>query len=759
MIPKHTTPRDKGRRAHAPYNFIPLPNVVVPAQPLPDQNTYHSDRKTGQIVCRLETKTPLFTRGAVRRALFQRYNQLNLESLKTAVEVRAYADFFRYDENGQPVISGSSLRGLIRAMCEVIGYAKVQWVTDKELIYRAVGSISSVGDMYRERFFGKPSQGMVDGQPTFIIQYPASWVHGGYLRRIGSDWFIQPARLDSYGSSFAHVDYHACQAAGLMNGNNYSPAKRRIWIAPPRRVLTSRRRYGSQWISFQFVETNEIEDDQGQANPPQPGWVRGTLVMSHHFGTPSSQHSKHRHVVIYEQDDGADSLEVADELMAQLKADEELSRKRDHEPRKIAHQNGAPVMYMVDPQNEKKVIFLGPTKMFRLPYKWSPLDFVPEELRDEQVIDLAEAVFGFVRSATPQRDETSEQAKQRAYAGRVFFSDARLLKDIVEQPLATPKVLSAPKPTSFQLYLVQDAANDNGQTRGKYLFHYDVDPAKLRTVIRGIKQYWHQDEAWAQEHLSTRSESFTVNDLPNQQKKSLTVIRPVPAGAEFEFRMRFENLTPEELGLLLWALQLPPEQNLCHHLGMAKPYGLGTVKITPHLFLENRQERYNSLFSTDPGGSHTWSGLCQPQAQDAEDDAQPYLTAFEAYVIRALPDDLRQDGLAGQPRIQDLVAMLRFPGPEDVEYGEIQGPESDMFKHRKVLPTPREVMGQTAMPQPVRTVSPQPEPRRPEREELPRDNPDPDATRRANNFMSELNRLWDERDKKEQKKKKGKKKR
>lgn len=686
VIPKHQTPRESERRSRAPYNFIPLPDKVVEAQDLPDQNDYVPGRLSGKIVCQLETKTPLYTRGALRPDFFKRFEQVRLETLQNDAELREYATFFRYDEHGAPVISGSSLRGMARGLAEILAYGKVQWVTDKKLIYRAVGAISSVGDYYRRRFFGANKDVQMSGKTVTQIEYPARWVRGGYLRIVRSDWFIQPAAEDAHGNSFIHVNYDDCAAAGLMGAVRYGPDGRldnrstyrpdaiAVQVQPAPHAWTNPNRYGGRLFSFCLAQTSMIQRD---GNILPPGWMRGKLVLSHHFGPRADRHPKHRNIVIYHPDPNKagkqDWLPLSDEQVALLKEEDRLPRNSNQQPRSHWLADGSPVMYMVDDQDQ--VVCLGPTKMFRLPYLHTPLDYVPAKLRDPHMIDMAEAVFGFVRGDAPPPGESDEQAKRRAYAGRVFFGDAKLQKAAAPQPVVLLDVLSSPKPTSFQHYLVQQAAGDNTVTRGKDLKHYDDDSAGM--AIRGSKQYWHQSTATAASHMRPVG---GLADLSVEERKSRTVAQPVGQGAQFEFCVRFENLTREELGMLLWSLELPADEGYAHRLGMAKPLGLGSVKITPALYIDDRAARYTSLFNATSTG---WSG----EPVEVPDRAQ-YVRDFEAYVMQAL-------GKASQPfaaeeRIQHLLAMLRLSGPpaDAIRYSTLDERE---FQEHKVLPLPCEV--------------------------------------------------------------------
>ncbi|HEY9612495.1 MAG TPA: hypothetical protein V6C93_24285, partial [Allocoleopsis sp.] len=74
MIPKHIDQVQDERRAVAPYNFVELPEIIVPAEPLPANNCYHEysehkdnevntlkiKRHTGKIECTITTSSPLY---------------------------------------------------------------------------------------------------------------------------------------------------------------------------------------------------------------------------------------------------------------------------------------------------------------------------------------------------------------------------------------------------------------------------------------------------------------------------------------------------------------------------------------------------------------------------------------------------------------------------------------------------------------------------------------------------------------------------
>ena len=55
-------------------------------------------------------------------------------------------------------------------------------------------------------------------------------------------------------------------------------------------------------------------------------------------------------------------------------------------------------------------------------------------------------------------------------------------------------------------------------------------------------------------------------------------VRPWAKGSTWRFEIRFDNLNELELGMLLYALN--PAEGFRHKIGMGKPLGLGSVKLT-----------------------------------------------------------------------------------------------------------------------------------------------------------------------------------
>jgi len=75
MIPHHSNPSIPNRIAHAPYNFVPLPQNVVPVcYKIPAHDRYVENAHTGYLNCVLTTLTPTYIRAALNPDFFAQWN-------------------------------------------------------------------------------------------------------------------------------------------------------------------------------------------------------------------------------------------------------------------------------------------------------------------------------------------------------------------------------------------------------------------------------------------------------------------------------------------------------------------------------------------------------------------------------------------------------------------------------------------------------------------------------------------------------------
>lgn len=654
MIPKHNNPQElsTGRYgefwAHAPYNFVPLPEKVVAAEGVPDQDRYSG--QSGYIDCTLVTQSPLYTRSAMTAAFFEASGEKSFHELSDEEKVER-ARFFTIGDPDQPIIPGSGLRGMVRALVEIVSFSKVQPVTNDPLIFRSVGDTTSLGNYYRSRLMHLDGDGYDQGKRFF--KYTPLML-AGYVVKDGSQWFIQPAQKIG-GTTFARVFKREIPSnlKPWHGTHNAHP----IWVKLGAYDYQNVR---GGLIKLKFLPVLEVSASK------KDGFQEGVLAIS------GEMDKKAREAVFFPPDTSARSIAISDELLSayrdQISAEQEVLLGKDG-----ALKHGQPVFYLME---KGRLVFFGHAMMFRLPYSRSPKQFVPDDLQTSKITDLAEAIFGYVPDGkTDKRD---------ARAGRVFFQDARLLPQqtdiwLSDRPI-TPRILGSPKPTTFQHYLTQQQPDQ--VPTGKYdkqnnprmelrLDHY-ASPPPHETVIRGSKLYWNKG------NVSLAAIQEMDQDKVKKAIKQYTLIQPVKAGVRFKFRIYFENLTEVELGALLWVLRLPTGHR--QKLGMGKPLGMGAVEITPELHVFDRVSRYTQLLA-----DQQWFGGT-PLARNEGDFTQ----AFEDYVLGHIDPKDRGSagGLRNVPRLQMLLEMLKWPGPDPklTQYMTID-PVNE-YKERPVLPDP-----------------------------------------------------------------------
>ena len=653
MNPKHHNPtkkRPKGGWAHAPYNFIPLPEkvVTVDTETIPCHDIFAE--KTGYIDCAMETRSPLYTRCALNPEFFREWSD-NIRGLMQDNDARnEYAQFFHLDDAHTPVIPGSSLRGMVRTLVEIVGYGKMQWVTDEPLVFRAVGDTTSLGNYYRGHLLIQEENDKNSFTPLMLA---------GYLEKQGSRWFIRPAQTID-GTTFARIrieqipngkpeEWHDCKNAC------------RLWVRLGK--------YDYQPVRGGFIHLKYTPVLEARAQDT-PEFQEVVLARS------GPMNSKKREVVVFPPDPSAHLIEISDDLVRAYR-DQLTQGQQSLLGAEGALKPHQPIFYLIE---NDELVFFGHLMMFRLPYNRSSLDLVPKNLRAIDSIDLSEAIFGFVSQG--------KQNTLQSRSGRVFFTDAHLEPQQfgVLETEVTPKILSGPKPTTFQHYLTQqqpdavDSGKRDKQGNPKMelrLDHY-ASPPPHETVIRGHKLYWHRGPIGI-EKVREKSEVDWKTD------KQHTTIRPVKAGVRFRFRIYFENLCDYELGTLLWVLTLPGEENkdYCHSLGMGKPLGMGAVKITPTLYLSDREGRYCQLF--DEAGWY--------RGERQETDTQQFIRAFEDFVLRKIDQQERGQAqfLRDVERIKMLLKMLEWQGPDRrlTEYMTIE--PTNEYKERPVLFDPLKI--------------------------------------------------------------------
>ncbi|MGB4704146.1 MAG: TIGR03986 family CRISPR-associated RAMP protein [Candidatus Saccharicenans sp.] len=589
----------------APYNFVPLDERVIAAQEIPFLNCYHKNRMTGYIELEITALTPVY----IRDTLFGE------EIKKKADSDKSNNPFFGsnfYSPGGLFRIPGSSLRGMIRTIVEILSFSKLIFFDrDKKFSYRALAD-KSVD--FRKQYSTK----MIAGNKENGYRPRAK---AGYLKKEGMNYFIVPA-IELEGVQYFRVEEDDVIKAGVIsermsNFDHYTcekhkEIKEQQQGSCPKCGLHLKEVYvGNPAYKSGFKPVKFKYDSPGRYDHSVPLYyskvvkiwnlddatapadsVDGVLVMTGWMQGRLGKKGKHMHWVIGPASN--EKLKIPDEVIKNYEGDIGRDGEKNIDIIKELEKNPEtkiPCFYL---EENGKIKSIGNTAFFRISYEKSLKEFVPEKHKEFDIIDMAEAIFG--------SDIITE--KRNSIAGRVFFEDAFLISDLQSVLMAeeTPKILSSPKPTTFQHYLKQN--HDN-------LYTYDgkIEGLKTyndKTVIRGYKLYWHRSgNGWIEKNKNE------ISKHPTQYTK-ICAIKP---GAKFKGRIRFENLSRVELGALLSALNLP--EGCAHKLGMGKPLGLGSVKIESKVFLSDREGRYK-LFQKE------WNGL----KALGDEDTQKYIKAF-----------------------------------------------------------------------------------------------------------------------------------
>lgn len=380
-----------------------------------------------------------------------------------------------------------------------------------------------------------------------------------------------------------------------------------------------------------------------------PGWRQGTMLCT---GRPVGRVPNGLYL-FPEEDLQAESIPISEADVLSYQADWE-NRKNVLKPKEF---------WALPKEGEAKPVFFlsyeghtyfGMTKMLRVGCRYPLSHGLPPRHREyteqsELVLDYPHAMLGYA-------------GKNCAYRSRVSVGDFRLEGPGQVLP-GIKTVLGGPKASFYPTYVAE----------GK---NYNQEDFRLR----GHKLYWHKEEAKA--------------DAPaNGNERVATTLYPLDKGSVFHGVIRYRNLHPDELGLLLWCIRLEP--GCFHGIGMGKPYGFGRVKATIRRLVEWDAE---ALYC--PEGLAGAAG----ETSNPEDAIETYIRTYDRYVSAALnlKKPKKEPSLRGCPEIQDFFYLRgAIRGGEAVGYMAM--PDFSMCSALPDVETERKNTAATAQPEPEPT--------------------------------------------------------
>lgn len=590
--------QENKKKATAPYNFVPLPGKAVESplgEALPKDKDGIPDYSKYKEYIKDHIK---------KNDAHDGYLSFEIETLTPLFIGDGTGKFFAPD--GTPVIPGSTIRGMIKNYMKILTCGtmiKREDITERQLYFRDCASGNALNEYYKKRF------GEEKAQP-------------GFLAKKDGKYYIYEADATDYKfSQYADEDDAFVQpeedASLMFNKSSYC----------------------------EYTLTNGLCVQSGYFDGKKHYYKFNRVLWQKCYEVPENVLQSYRN----------DSSRKGTDLLKYAKNDDSEKIKL-HSILKFFDGNNAhgltflmPCFYVIE---NNEIAHFGAQENYRIQYKDSVFDRIPDTVNQENIIDFADSLFG----------------RKEFFAGRLYFEDAGItdrslrLKDPEQS-----KVLMTPNPTSFQLYLEQPKENpgsENKKKRKRPLFHWDSD-----TVIRGYKLYWHKKNYdWkgvAGESDWEQSEGY--------------IMQPVPAKTVFKGRIRFKNLTDIEIGALISVLSLGDSKfsDGRFKIGMGKPLGMGSIDLRClDKKIINSTTRYSTLFDIN--------GKWETSLEDI--DVLKCVQDFKYYISKKTTESDYNIVLSA---LNAMMSWKKVPNPQDIAYMPVG---DDRFKDRIPLPHPEDVI-------------------------------------------------------------------
>ena len=322
---------------------------------------------------------------------------------------------------------------------------------------------------------------------------------------------------------------------------------------------------------------------------------------------------------------------------------------------------GGELLYVELDSNEN-VLDMYPVMISRKQYHTSVLDLLPDHLKQPKSYDdlcPASRLFGWVKG----NDSSDSNDTRNSYKSRISFSDAILNKDTFKGTIGqTLGILGTPKPTAVPMYL-RSSDDSASSLKGKYIKKgYDQEAV----TIRGRKMYL--------------SHSKVQTKSADPSKFNRTVKDALVKGNQFTFEIKVNDLSPSELGAILWCLEL--DKGMHHRLGYGKPFGFGQVTIQVESFEEFQMQNYYSTWNynaiqVEKGSLEDYQTTFKKEMEDAFDHQFYEITQIEDLCAILTPREERfpieyPRPLKSQDNFKWFVNNKRVPkGNKTLQFNEV----------------------------------------------------------------------------------------
>jgi CRISPR-associated protein (TIGR03986 family) len=415
-------PTDGNRAGRAPYNFVPPPTKLrLDATIPPTADRYHDKHNSGEILLNITAETDFYIRGMWELSQF-----VNPPSnMETDVKDQT-RPFFQGKR-----LPGSSLRGLIRSLVEILSDAPLDPLSRQRFAFRTLGGSADTS-----------SKTFEPCHQTWTARIKNA--RGGYLVPGSGDtgWKIVPAQtIKGLGTFCKFPD------------STFDEPPAAVRFPTPITPTTG-------YDQAPEASCCKTSNESGFSALPHQGWrIR------------SGQIEKKCHQwIIYEPDHPNKAVSISE---TSVRIHREAGLTTWVEEWRASCPDGIPCFFS---QIEGEVWF-GPTRNFKIP-SMIRVDEANPAPRPSPITgwDLAQAIFGRLKGKNANGART-----------RVFFEDAFLTSGDVSKTERIETVFGQPKPTTFQHYLQQPS----WLQQDSIPWSRDGQPPE-KARLRGLKMYWHR---------------------------------------------------------------------------------------------------------------------------------------------------------------------------------------------------------------------------------------------------------------------------
>ncbi len=461
--------------------------------------------------------------------------------------------------NGEYFIPATTIKGMVRSVLEIMSFGKMDQVDDRKYSWRDLSN-ENYSKRFTRDFHSEPK------------------VKAGFITEDHStgNWYLIPA-------SMARIEQ--CEL-----GDDFGVDKKLLSAVNKYKYWESMGEALERDFSIKGPDTKVFEKQCGKfkrARMDSMGSTRGTLVFTGQIKPRNKggegkhgKGNKHLEFVFFDEDK-KNKKQISEKMRRDFILNHSKERNKDNHKQsmsaneewgfwknKLAAGKYMPVFWL--PDDSGNVESFGLAMLYRLPFKYSVKDL----LSDEHTVnkpDLAEVIFGSI-------------SKGINLKGRVQFSNAKIINQT--KPQARVKVvLASPKATYYPTYIRQN-------NRNKYNTYDDYN-----AELAGRKRY------------PVHSHDNYISYFSEEQENMASELTPLPKGCVFEFKMRYHNIRPIELGAILSALTLHGNnKSLYHSIGMGKPLGFGKIMVSSIEGIDNIEE-YMKVFEKEMNLSFVTDGF------------------------------------------------------------------------------------------------------------------------------------------------------